>query len=919
MIRFLAVVFAFASISLGAKVEIVNNQPFPIAMPWKLRDGGGVVMVNVGANGKQTIDESAKAQADGGRIVAEAVENGIRLKSADRDLGTLSWDIFLEKVDRKPTDEEAAKTKRDFDKTFAPIAMKFAPSGDSLWSADGEKNGIKLHVELETYSGGFADLRTTFTNQSAPKEKIYCALLTRWDGKPSSRSVDYDNHITLLPDGGATPFRAGEGRHLFVQRGVDWFNTTFDDKLTVAWLNDFTPSFTVHRDATPKTPAHWTGANTAQLAQEAMVKDNVLYSVTEIARPQIKSYESRVAGNVLPGPDQPLTTTARLIVSNDKLSDARIDELFVGYTSFNEQTREGDTIRLTFGVPYTKFGTAYFPYSTLGENFEKWHMPGQNKTTYWTLSADTVTKYKLFADDIKRDLRIAKAMGFETIRLHHLEEIAKLDKAIQDEYLDFFMGELKHLGLTALLDLKFPPQRIAELVKKYREQVDGVEIDNEVILFGIPDDEVQYWKDCYKAVKDVAPDMPVWLTGHTNTGAFERLRKLGVPFDRVGSHAYMDSIDAIPSARDYSLAVASYAAKIGKSPTITEWNWRFLTRMTPENRAAIYAPIFENVLKARSMPLIYQFQFQESLAMASRGLRGIRHYELLNLSRRPRPEAIEFMSLIDSYCNPNLPQQRLRTSRNYVLELPENTDGTGTAIVGLINGSDKKLSITATAEGPSDCELSVGGRSPTFTMNPNQHRDIPINFKLPADAMPGFYHFFVRLDGGDVGVSYGWAQVRKTGPLKIDKEKGYNPEVSYSDGALEYDFNREISIVYGKEATGWEVESAWLLYQTLESATGRPVKIFQMNDLPDEVRKSGAIIAVGTPKTNELVGEAKGKFWVTRRDNTLIVGGDDEANLNVAAIDLVLRYWKYARDSGARRIPLTDEPINKGADASDLK
>src|SRR5439155_27036044 len=132
------------------------------------------------------------------------------------------------------------------------------------------------------------------------------------------------------------------------------------------------------------------------------------------------------------------------------------------------------------------------------------------------------------ADDIKRDLRIAKSMGFESIRLHHLEMIAALPTEVQDEYLDFSSGELKHLGLTALSDVKLPPQRIAELVKKYRPQLDGVEIDNEILIFGINDADVPYWKDVYKAVKDVAPDLPVHLTGHTNTGAFERLIKLGV-------------------------------------------------------------------------------------------------------------------------------------------------------------------------------------------------------------------------------------------------------------------------------------------------------------------------------------------------------------------------------------------------------
>ena len=81
----------------------------------------------------------------------------------------------------------------------------------------------------------------------------------------------------------------------------------------------------------------------------------------------------------------------------------------------------------TFSIIDFVFGTAYFPYSTLGENFEKWHMPGQEKTTYWTLSADTVTNYKLFTDDIKRDLRILKSTGFQSVRLHHLEMLDQLE------------------------------------------------------------------------------------------------------------------------------------------------------------------------------------------------------------------------------------------------------------------------------------------------------------------------------------------------------------------------------------------------------------------------------------------------------------------------------------------------------------
>src|SRR5262249_27342361 len=147
-----------------------------------------------------------------------------------------------------------------------------------------------------------------------------------------------------------------------------------------------------------------------------------------IARPQIKYYQSRFTGDTLPDKDQPLHFTSRLMISKEKPSDERVDQQFIAWTSFVKETHEGDTTKLALGTPSVKFGTAYFPYSTLGENFEKWHMPGMSKETYWPLAADVVKNYKLFADDIKRDLRIAKAMGFQTIRMHHLEMLYDLDE-----------------------------------------------------------------------------------------------------------------------------------------------------------------------------------------------------------------------------------------------------------------------------------------------------------------------------------------------------------------------------------------------------------------------------------------------------------------------------------------------------------
>ena len=203
-----------------------------------------------------------------------------------------------------------------------------------------------------------------------------------------------------------------------------------------------------------------------------------------------------------------------------------------------------------------------------------------DRESFWPLAADTVNKWRLFQDDIRRDLRIAKSMGFQLIRLHHLELLAPIEKNVRDEYLEFLFGELRHLQLKALIDIYASPEQIRALLTKYGDVVDSLEVENEVLIWGIPLDRPAYWKEVYEAAKSAAPHVQVHFTGYNNTGMFDRLTELGVPYDRVCLHSYIDTLEAMPSARGYSLALSSYASKVQKAPVITEWNWRGLTKMT---------------------------------------------------------------------------------------------------------------------------------------------------------------------------------------------------------------------------------------------------------------------------------------------------------------------------------------------------
>jgi hypothetical protein len=286
------------------------------------------------------------------------------------------------------------------------------------------------------------------------------------------------------------------------------------------------------------------------------------------------------------------------------------------------------------------------------------------------------------------------------------------------------------------------------------------------------------------------------------------------------------------------------------------------------------------------------------------------------------------MKLIQRYASPALPQ-RVITIPFQQIEL--SGGGGGEVTFTVTNNGERPLELTAIPETSDDLRATLRGMH-KVTLAAKQTIEVPVRIS-PASGgggtQPGFYHVFLRLEGANGFSAYGWAEARQPGAPRIDRDTSNNGgAVTYGEGALDFDFNRPLALVYGDGAPVLELEAAWVLYQTLESATGRPVQIYHLPDLPEDVKRSGAIVAFGTPRSNALLAEGgadlSAKQFVVRSGKTdsrgprLLVGGATPQDALEAAMDLTLRYWKYAKDSGARRIPLTDKPIEKGADAGQL-
>lgn len=936
--------------------RITNNQPFAVRMPIRLRganlsgktqldkqpvqaDGADAVFVAdlPAASGKDfRLQNGSSGKSLPKTFVLNPTENGVSLDFAGAEYGRLSWQILYRDSRPEELKGEAYSTKTDFSKDFQALPFKFAKVSTGavfdVWRGSAESNGLQLTIEMRQFHDGFLDIDSELKNAGAAKtENVYAAIITRWQQpNGANRSVCYDYRIRDLTHNDYTNFRVGESRNWYVQRGVDWLKTNFAGGNSVAWMNEFSQSFTVHQDAKGKRPARWVGANIPQIGHEAQTNGRDVYLLTEIARSNLKSYAERLEDNRLMERGEAANFSSRLAFSKTAMTDEQVDNAFVAYASYAEQKQENGKIDYEIGVPFTRFGTNYFPYSTLGENFDIKKLPGMDRDAYWAFAADTVNKWQLFADDIRRDLRIAKTLGFELIRLHHLELIEGVEKAKQIEYLDFFFGEMRKLKLKSLIDARISAADTADLVKRYRDVIDGVEVDNEVLIFGVNDDAPAYWNRVYKAVKAVAPEIPVHLTAHTNTGVFDRLQKLGVQFDKIGMHAYTDGLDSMPNSRGFSLAAASYGRRVGKPPIITEWNWRFLTRMTPEERAKVYAPIFENVLKTRSMPVMYQFQFNETLAMNPKALKGIRHYEQIWLSRRPKPEAFVLSGLINKYGAPTHPNKLVNVDYT-VVNLSEN--GQGTAQFKITNTSGKNLNLKAALEFPANTKAGFqNAKDNNLRLKPNASTTVNVALQaLPTDKspkpLPGFYHVFLRLEAGDL-LRYGWAEARLAGAPKMDTTEKTN--VVYGDKVFDFNLNRPLAVVYGDKSPIQDVETASVLVNTIESATGRPVKIYELKDLPQNERS--ALILVGTAKTNRLIAAVDAKIPANVRnakqfaartgensgEDWLIFSGTDSLEAERAAMDWTIRFWKYAKDSAARRVGLVEKELPLGFDPTQL-
>lgn len=784
---------------------------------------------------------------------------------------------------------------------FTPLPLSWTTTPGGTLTGSSISQGFTVEVTANAFREGAIDSHARVTRSSPTAAPAYVAMVRRVI-TPRATDARLRFNGREFPGGDSPEIW---DRDFWYTHGVDWLTWRSGDVSLIS-VSGFAPVPTIMRDSA------WAEGSHFYVWERTRQRGDTIYLVSEIAGPNADQAKSRYMPVTPFAPVRQGDTVSlkwRLAVDPSPQPTWAESQLR-GFAGYRTAEQRGQDVVVSIGVPSVTFGTSYFPYSTLAENFDYYRTPGMTSEGFWPISPTMWAQWRKWIPKMESDLHIARAMGFESVRLHHLELLRTMKRDEAFAFLDFFTDKARDLGLRVFIDTEGPAEWMTALMGRYKDIVDRVEIENEVLIAGIKPSDPARWTALYHAAKTAAPNAQVFLTSAGNHAMFDRIRGMNVPFDRVGLHLYKHGPQWKEAYSSHVLGSAGYASDIGKPITIGEFNWKDLTRLSPEVRRGEFAKIYEAVLEPRAVPEVMQFQFHETLTFnpAVAGSAS-RHYEPLYLDRRPKPEAFELMRLISEHGRPDAP----------VRELPILADETRLANdraspeFSITNATNRTLELSLGALAFDGIRSRLASPS-TLSIAPGATAKVRVNLELTGDKRIGTYHHFLDVvyEGKH---AYGWGVAAKQGSPEFTESK-LGDRVHYSQGAAAVttiDWRRPIAIAFGETASVLELESAYQLAATLQSATGRKVRLSSVKDLPDSLLASGTVILVGTAGSNSLVASTSmtdsnalkpgvGKIWLKHENarDILILTGPDAKAVQAATVDFQLRYWPNAKDAAIR-------------------
>jgi len=186
-----------------------------------------------------------------------------------------------------------------------------------------------------------------------------------------------------------------------------------------------------------------------------------------------------------------------------------------------------------------------------------------------------------------------------------------------------------------------------------------------------------------------------------------------------------------------------------------------------------------------------------------------------------------------------------------------------------------------------------------------------VSLTLATDAKPGTYHHFIEAKYGSA-TSIGWGVASNEGAPQFADTSVLGDRVTYAQGlgvVNSVKWDRPLTVIFGDKSPALELEDAYQLANTLQAATGKPVRISSEKDLPDSLAKHGTVFLVGTAATSTLVAgthtptqAGRGTIALHREGGRewLVLTGADAKGVEAAVVELELRFWPNAKEAVIR-------------------
>jgi hypothetical protein len=317
-----------------------------------------------------------------------------------------------------------------------------------------------VRLEAAPYGGGWMDLRAWVTREGGSGEPSYLALVRRVT-TPGISGGKHQLNGRVIP--GVTTFDTWVTDFRYVHQ-TDWVSWK-SGGVSFLNVNGFSPVPTIQRpDSSWATASHW------YVWERSQREGDQVYLVSEISGPnahQTRRGATAVSPYAALRVGDTVSLKSRLAVAEAPGAGWEESQLrvFAGYRLAHEAPNGSGTV-VDLGVPSVLFGTAYMPYSTFTENFDYYRVPGQDQETYWPISPTMWAKWREFMPRMRTDMHIARAMGFEMLRPHHMELLQKMDRAESLAFLDFYMDQARQLGMKVMLDTEGPAAWVAFQAKR---------------------------------------------------------------------------------------------------------------------------------------------------------------------------------------------------------------------------------------------------------------------------------------------------------------------------------------------------------------------------------------------------------------------------------------------------------------------